>query len=283
MLADYHVHTAFSSDSDYPMEQVVADAIALGLQELCFTEHTDYGTKRDHDDPRGFVYCRGDHGEPENMPMSNVDHPRYFAAVRALQERYADRIALKFGAEFGIQTHTIPQFEALRAKYPYDFILLSVHQVEDKEFWTQEFQQGRSQREYNLRYYEELLALTERWQGYSILAHMDLITRYDPAGLYPFENVRPLVTRILENVIANGKGIEVNTSSHRYGLRDLTPSREILKLYRQLGGEILTIGSDSHKPAHLGKYILQTQQELKDMGFTYHCTFEKMQPVFHKL
>ncbi len=283
MLADYHIHTDFSNDSEYPMEQVVLDAIAMGLQELCFTEHIDYGTKRDWDDPRGIVYCAGGPGEPEHMPMTNVDHPRYFQRVSQLREAYADRITLKFGAEFGIQTHTIPQYEALRAVYPYDFILLSVHQVEDKEFWTQEFQQGRSQEAYNLRYYEELLALVQTWQGYSCLAHMDLITRYDLAGRYPFEKLRPVLTEILKTVIQNGKGIEVNTSSHRYGLSDLTPSRDILGLYRDLGGRILTIGSDSHKPAHLGKYIPETMQELKDMGFDSFCTFDKMQPIFHAL
>ena len=59
---------------------------------------------------------------------------------------------------------------------------------------------------------------------------MDLITRYDKAGTYPFEKLKPIFTEILKTVIADGKGIEVNTSSHRYGLSDLTPSRDILKL-----------------------------------------------------
>ena len=70
---------------------------------------------------------------------------------------------------------------------------------------------------------------------------MDLITRYDEQGIYPFEKVRSLITEILKTVIADGKGIEVNTSSHRYGLSDMTPSRDILKLYKELGGTILTI------------------------------------------
>ena len=54
MRADYHVHTAFSDDSDYPMEQVVRDAIALGLEELCFTDHVDYGIKTDWEEPEGY-------------------------------------------------------------------------------------------------------------------------------------------------------------------------------------------------------------------------------------
>ena len=95
--------------------------------------------------------------------------------------------------------------------------------------------------------------------------------------------MRPLVEAILRRVIADGKGIEVNTSSHRYGLTDTTPSVAILQLYRELGGTILTIGSDSHAPAHLGTYIGEARALLRDLGFRQFCTFERMQPVFHPL
>lgn len=187
------------------------------------------------------------------------------------------------GMEFGIQTHTIPQFETLFCRYPFDFILLSIHQVEDKEFWTQDFQQGRTQQEYNEGYYEEMLHVVREYKNYSVLGHMDLIKRYDKAGLYPFEKVKPIIAEILKIVIADGKGIEVNTSSHRYGLKDSMPSGELLGLYRDLGGRILTIGSDSHAPAHLGTYIQEAKEQLKGLGFEYFCTYEKMQPVFHRL
>lgn len=283
MLADYHVHTVFSDDSVYPMEAVVQDALALGLDELCFTDHVDYGIKRDWDDPRGVSVRAGGPGEPAEIPLCNVDYPRYFQQIRQLQIQYAGRIRLKAGLEFGMQIHTIPQYQALSDRYPMDFVLLSVHQIEDKEFWTQEFQQGRTQEEYNLRYYEELLALVQQYHGYSVLAHLDLIVRYDLQGRYPFEALRPILTEILRTVIADGKGIEVNTSCYRYGLHDLTPSRDILRLYRQLGGRILTFGSDSHKPEHLGAHLRETQQALRDLGFTEWCTFDAMQPVFHPL
>lgn len=276
MLCDYHVHTAFSDDSEYPMEQVVADAVGLGLEELCFTDHVDYGIKVDWDSGGEIVWRDG-------QPLANVDYPKYLAAIAALREKYGDKITLKTGLEFGVQVHTIPQFRALFQKYPLDFVILSVHQVEDKEFWTQEFQEGRTQREYNERYYQELLDLTKTYQEYSVLGHLDLIVRYDEQGVYPFEKVKPMVAEILRNAIQNGKGIELNTSFHRYGLSDSTPSRAILELYRDLGGEILTIGSDSHRPEHLGAYIREGQELLKSLGFTRFCTFEGMKPIFHSL
>ena len=283
MLADYHVHTEFSDDSVYGMEGVIMDAIQMGINEICFTDHVDYGVKRDCDDPRGIEYRSGGPGEPEQMEMANVDYYMYEATIRELRYCYGDQISIKMGLEFGMQTHTISQYEALFTKYPFDFIILSVHQVEDKELWTQEFQRGRTQEEYNQRYYKEILALVKQYRNYSILGHLDLISRYDKAGYYPFEKIRPLVTEILKTVIADGKGIEVNTSSYRYGLPDLTPSRNILRLYRELGGTIITIGSDSHKKEHLGFQILETKQELIKLGFSQFCTFDKMKPIYHEL
>lgn len=283
MLADYHVHTCYSDDSDYPMEDVVRDAIALGLEELCFTDHVDYGVKRDWDDPRGMLWRPGAPGELERMAVANVDYPRYAAEIAALQQKYAGKIILRMGMEFGMQQHTIPEYERLFAAYPFDFILLSVHQVEDREFWTQEFQSGRTQAEYNLRYYQEILALVQRYQNYSVLGHLDLISRYDEAGVFPFEEIRPIVTEILKTVIQNGKGLELNTSSRRYGLTELTPSVEILKLYRNLGGRILTIGSDSHRREHLAAWLLESQEALRELGFGEVYTFRQMQPIAHKL
>lgn len=276
LMADYHVHTSYSDDSVYPMEDVVKDAIQMGLVEICFTDHVDYGIKVDWDSGTEIVYRNGE-------PFANVDYPNYVRQIRQLQSQYQDQITLKLGLEFGVQMHTIPQYEALFQRYPFDFIILSVHQVEDKEFWTQDFQKGRTQKEYNERYYEEMLHLVHHFPHYSVLGHIDLITRYDKAGIYPFSKIRPYLEDILKKVIADGKGIEVNTSSHRYGLADSTPSKEILKLYYELGGEILTIGSDSHKPEHLGTYIDEAKELLRTIGFRAFCTFERMKPIFHDL
>lgn len=283
MRADYHVHTEFSDDSNYPMEEVVKDAITKEFDELCFTDHVDYGIKKDWDEPGEMIYRKGGVGEPEKMAVANVDYPVYYKKFQEMKKLYGDKISLKFGLEFGMQAHTIEKYKKLFVRYPFDFIILSVHQIEDKEFWDQGFQKGRTQQEYNERYYEEMLYLVQNYHNYSVLGHMDLITRYDKAGVYPFEKLKPILTKILKTVIADGKGIEVNTSSHRYGLKDLTPSRDILKLYKELGGKIITIGSDSHKPEHLGAFVDETKAELKSLGFEEICTFDKMKPVYHKL
>lgn len=276
MFADYHVHTEFSDDSVYPMEDVIRDAVRMGMEEICITDHVDYGIKLDWDCGQAITYRNGE-------PLANVDYPRYMEKIKELQRSYGDRIRIRTGMEFGVQMHTIPQFEALFKRYPFDFIILSIHQVEDKEFWTQDFQRGRTQKEYNERYYQEMLDVVQAYKNYNVLGHVDLICRYDEQGLYPFEKIKPLLAQIFEIVIADGKGIELNTSYHRYGLKDTTPATEILKLYQEMGGEIITLGSDSHKPEHLGAYIKEGMAVLKELGFKTFCTYEKMEPVFHDL
>lgn len=276
MFTDYHVHTHYSDDSVYQMEEVIRDAIQMNMDELCFTDHVDYGVKEDWDCGHEIKF-RG------SEPLANVDYPRYMEEISKLREKYADKISIKTGMEFGMQTHTVHLYEKLFKQYPFDFILLSVHQVEDKEFWTQDFQKGRTQKEYNERYYQELLELVKIYKNYSVLGHLDLIARYDLLGAYPFEKIKPVITEILKIVIADGKGLEVNTSSHRYGLSDMTPSKDILRLYRELGGKIITLGSDSHKKEHLGAYYRETAEALHHLGFDSFCTFEHMQPIYHSL
>lgn len=277
MLCDYHLHTIYSDDSIYEMEDVIKDGIRKGINELCFTDHVDYGIKRDVGDPRGPVYLNG-------QPISNVDYPRYYEEYLTLKEKYKDQITLKLGLEFGIQVHTIPDYEALFKSYPFDFIILSIHQVDDLEFWTGDFQKGKTEKEYYERYYKELYDVVKNYKNYSVLGHMDLIKRYDDHDGYDsFNNHKKVITDILKTVIKDGKGIEINTSSVRYEIGDLTPSRDILKLYLELGGTIITIGSDSHKEEHLGAYIEETKKELKELGFKQYYTYNKMIPEFHNL
>lgn len=274
MFLDYHVHTYYSDDSDYPMENVVRDAIRLGLAEICFTDHVDYGVKEDRD---------GRSMEELEGKILNVNYPFYFDEINRLRQKYEDQIIIKQGMEFGVQSHTVSAFENLFERYDFDFIILSCHQVGNKEFWNQDFQKTHKQQEYNELYYEEIWKVIQKYKNYSVLGHLDLIRRYDLQGNYPFEKVKAIITKILKKVIADGKGLEVNTSSFRYGLSDLTPSREILELYKNLGGRILTIGSDSHEPEHLGSHIREVLVELRQIGFDSICTYKQMKPFFHKI
>lgn len=287
MLADYHIHTEFSDDSHELMESQIERAIELGLDEICFTDHVDYGIKKDWSE--GNIEYRGGDGvgTPTDSlePMANVDYPKYFAKLQRLQEQYQQKITLKAGLEFGVQSITVDKYKKLADTYrdKLDFVLLSMHQIDNKEFWTQDFQRVRSQQEYNELYYEEILKVMQVFKDYSVLAHLDLIVRYDKAGRYPFAKIRDLVAEILTLAIKDGKGIELNTSSWHYGLDDTQPSRDILRLYKDLGGKILTIGSDAHSTKYLADHLQDAREILSnEIGFREFCTFEHGEPVFHR-
>lgn len=261
MKADYHVHSYYSDDSQCPMEDMVIKAIAIGLDEIAFTDHVDYGVKTD----------------------LNCSYEAYFEEIKSMRKKYGKQITIRAGIEFGVQMHTISEFRSDAQNYDFDFIILSNHQVDNKEFWNNAFQQGKTQQEFQKAYYDAILNVVMNYKDYSVLGHLDMIKRYDTFGDYPDEKIIDTVEKILRRVIADGKGIELNTSCYKYGLKDLTPSRRILQLYHDLGGKILTLGSDTHETVHLGDHIDEAKQILKNMGFREFCTFSKMQPQFHAL
>ena len=265
MIADYHVHTSFSDDSDYPMQDCLNHAIELGVEEICFTEHVDYGVK----------------GKPGQMP--NCPTEEYLTEFKRCEKIFDGKIKMKFGMEFGMQVSIVDEFQKLFNSYPFDFIILSCHQVDNQEFWTYEFQQTHTQKEYHERYYNEIYNVMKVYDDWSILGHLDMVKRYDSWGEYPFSKVRDMVAEILKLTISKNKGIEINTSCYRYKLEDLTPSHEILKLYKDLGGEIITIGSDSHAENHLAVKIQDVQAELKNLGFKNIYTYDSMKATGHKI
>ena len=259
--ADYHVHTCYSDDSECPMEDMVKRACELKLHEIAFTDHVDYGVKTDE----------------------NCDYEAYFEEIQKMQKKYEGQIRIKAGIEFGVQTHTMQQFWNDFVQYPFDFIILSNHQIDNKEFWNYDYQEGKSQQEYQENYYKAIYDVMKEFKAYSVLGHIDMIKRYDKMGDFPDQKVMEFVDPILKLAIEDGKGIEINTSSFKYGLKDLMPSRKILKRYRELGGTRITLGSDTHETVHLADHIEEVRKELKKMGYETFCTFDKMKPEYHEL
>ena len=261
MRADYHIHTNFSVDSKLEMEEIILRSIEIGLDEICFTDHVDYDVKN------------------HLVDKQEVDYPEFIKEYNRLSELYSDKISIKLGLEFGVQLYTMHRYVADMKKYDFDFILLSCHQIDNKELWLNHYQEDKTQVEYNRGYYEYLYQLVDQFDDFSVLGHLDVIKRYDQNGVLDDEFVIDIIERILKRVIEKGKGIEVNTSSYRYNLPDLTPSRRILKMYYDLGGRILTMGSDTHRIEQLKDHFEEIIVQLKDMGFSKLYRFDKMKAI----
>lgn len=265
MRADYHIHTNFSVDSKLTMEEIILKSIELGLDEICFTDHVDYGVKNQYVDKQ------------------EVDYPKFIKEYNRLNEIYRDKISLKLGLEFGVQLETMQRYVEDMKTYSFDFILLSCHQIDNKELWLNQYQESRTQLEYNRGYYEYLYKLVDLFDDFSVVGHLDVIKRYDKNGVLDDSHIMDLIDPILKRLIDKKKGLEVNTASYRYNLPDLTPSTRILKRYYELGGRILTMGSDTHRIEQLKDHFEEIILQLKEIGFTELYRFDKMKPSTYKI
>lgn len=261
-MFDFHMHSNFSADCDTPMEKTIEAAIEKGLTEICFTEHIDYDY-------------------PDESIVFDLDIPNYTRKVAEMRTKFADKITIRKGVEIGVQPYLLPRYEELLAEEAFDFIICSMHTTDKKDLHSGNFFTGRTPEEAYQLYYEELLYCVTHFDQYSILGHLDLVKRYKK--LDTNADFHGIIREIFNTIIPKGKGIEVNASGFAYGLEGAMPSRDILSLYKECGGEIITIGSDAHFPEHVAHRFPEILQTLEQIGFKYITTFEKMQPTFHAI
>ncbi|MBN1065977.1 histidinol-phosphatase HisJ family protein [Clostridium botulinum] len=261
---DYHMHCNYSADSQAPMEDMIEKSIELGLKEICFTDHVDYDVL--------------------GNPNVKVDYDKYFEDIDFYNNKYKDKISIKKGIEMGLQTQVLERCSKEIKETNFDFVIGSIHTIDRNELFTGDFHKGKTQHEAYEGYYKSLLEIVNSYDDYSALGHVDLIKRYGNYDtILKDEIFSDYLEAILKKVIYSGKGIEINTSSFRYNLPDLTPSKNILKMYKDLGGEILTIGSDSHNPTQIATKFDYIHDALGSMGYKYICKFNNMKPEFIKL
>ncbi|MBQ9513080.1 MAG: histidinol-phosphatase HisJ family protein [Lachnospiraceae bacterium] len=285
-FADYHLHSDFSGDSDTPMESMIRAAIGLGLTELCFTEHLDldYPGSPAYLDPLGTGLYLQDLG-PDYF---SLDIDAYRAAFLSMQERFGDLITLKFGVEIGLQPKINEENAAFVAAHPFDFVIASTHTVDEQDVYYKEFFQGRPLRESVLRYFEVTLENLNSFTDFDVYGHLDYIIRYLPDPYvgrfkYDYADYAEVLDAILKRLVELEKGLDVNTS-HRYKKGgDINPSLAILKRFHELGGRIITFGSDAHTTDALAAKFEDAVALVKKAGFTEYCTFSARRVIFHEL
>ena len=267
--SDFHLHTSFSSDSETPMSSMIEQGIRTGLSYLCFTEHMDKDyLKRTDDDPD-----------------FEVDTDAYLTKYRELKEKYKDRITILFGVELGLQPHVADYYRQYTADYPFDFIIGSSHLCHRKDPYFPEFFEGREEHLAYREYFESILENIQTYDGYDIYGHLDYVVRYGPYKnkFYSYQRYADIIDEILRALTASSKGIEINTGGFKYGLGHPNPTEEIIKRYRELGGEIITIGSDAHEPNYIAYDFDKIPSILKNAGFQYYTIFKERKPAFIKL
>lgn len=264
MISDSHMHSNFSSDSDTPMEQMAERAIALGMESICITDHYDKD------------YFNGEF---------QLDTDAYQRKVRELQNRYGDRIEIRFGVELGLQRHLKDWMEAYVNQYPFDFVIGSMHLLEGKDPYYKEAFAGRDEKVLLREYFQETAGNLDSFQGFQSLGHLDYLVRYlgSDAEAYTYQEYADEIDEILKRLIRFDIALEVNTAGYRYGRACPNPGADVLGRYRELGGEMITIGADGHFPQYVGYGFERAEALLTSCGFRYYTLFRQKKPHFIKI
>ena len=238
------------------------------MQEICITDHVD-------------TVCWGSYA-----PRWDYDWEKSLGELEEARHLYGNRLTIRLGAELGEANLAFDRAEHLLSHAPkLDFVIGSVHMA-GKKFGNFDlyYVEKNSETYYHAlidSYLEDVLSLA-RWGKFSVLGHLTLPLRYINENLgerMTFDRHMEQVEEIFRTMIPKGLGIECNTNRGNTPL----PDGGILRLYRELGGEVITLGSDAHSGDMVGCAIRQRQQLLRDCGFRYFCTFEEGKPLFRPL
>lgn len=264
--ADFHTHSSFSSDSQTPLIQMVNEAKQRGLTHYCVTEHLDLDYPVHPDDGLDFL----------------LDTAAYLKEARFLAHALQNELTLLVGVELGLQPHLAVPLQTYLNQHSFDFVIGSSHLCHGEDPYYPEFYHKRTEREAYAEYFLSILENIRVFDAFDIYGHLDYIVRYGPNQdrHYSYEQYQDILDAILKLLIEKGKGIEINTGGLKYGLKDLHPCIPILRRYKELGGEIITVGSDAHKPESIAAHFLRAEQALLACGFHYYTIFQERNPFF---
>lgn len=263
--ADYHMHTHHSPDSSTTIVEMYAKARRRGLSEIAVTNHFEFFPD----------------GKPHGYTLEIFN--AYKEELSAFRQSCPNTIPVRFGVEMGQPFENPSYAEELTGAFQFDFILGSVHNLNDIDLYTADYTDENVS--WFCRTYLEALYQLADETDFDCLAHLDLVKRYAAfRGIhvdltdYPDE-----LTAVLKRVIERGKGIEINTSGIRQRVGEMLPGLSILSLYKQLGGKILTIGSDAHNIHDVAADLEAGYDLARKAGFTSVCSYEGRKPSFHSI
>ncbi|MBQ7338541.1 MAG: histidinol-phosphatase HisJ family protein [Clostridia bacterium] len=261
-MFDFHMHSSISFDSETSSIDMAQAALQAGLREICFTDHYD---------------C---HWEKEDThDFFTLDD--YRAAYEGLS---VPGLIIRRGVEMGLTHWNRGIAEALTHAYPFDFVIGSLHYVDGYDPYEPQYWDGKTMHRAYERYLEETLRCVRIHDDFDVLGHLTYVCKspHNPYHLPVFyEDFADLTDDILRELVKKGKGMEINTSGiDRVG--DFLPTARHLQRFYELGGRIVTVGSDTHNTNRVGQYTDRALDVLKDI-FGHVCTFAQRTPTFHRL
>lgn len=268
ILYDSHTHCNYSTDSNATPEAMLESAMRKGLTGYYYTDHNDF-----------------DIPPEQGKDIYKLDFPSYISHITRLKEQYDGIFPVFIGVEQGLSVEYADAINSYDSSNRLDFIIGSTHMIDGSDPYYPEFWINRSVSDVMAQYYNSIYESLKVCTNFDVYGHIDYVTRYIPYGNhgYSWMESYEIIRDILKTIIRMGKGIEINTSNLFKGLPSPNPEADIIKLYRKLGGEIITIGSDAHKPEAIAAGFNKATDILTAAGFRYIAHFEKRQPVFTRL
>lgn len=266
ITSDFHMHSAFSLDSESAPEEMIRASIDKELKTICFTDHYD----------KDYFYPEGE---------AVIDGAEYFAVMAELREQYQSEIDIRIGIELGLQPHLGSYYKEFINASPFDFVIGSTHVVRKHDLYErvlfEEYTDGEA---YGI-VLDEILKNIKAISDFDVLGHLDYMTRYGnhQARDYSYEIYRDKIDEIFKYLISRGKGVELNMSGFKYGLGFCHPHPDALKRYKELGGEIITVGADGHCPEHIAYDFHRVEGILSRAGFKYYTEFKGRKPIFKQV
>ncbi len=262
--ADWHVHPDYSLDASGTIDQYCRKALELGLKEICFTTHYDSDPLRKDEDP--FIRIDG-----ELVPLSEENVKRYTTDVRRANEEFRPLgLSVRSGLEVDYAPHIEEQLKLDLASFDLDYILGAVHCLDHIAISASNEAERyfiKKSMEETVEEYYEVLRQTVESGLFDVIAHLDIYKKYG-LGYYGEDILtshRSLVEPILELMVKNDVGMEINTGVLRRGHQEFCPGTEILKIALRMGVKIVAFGSDAHKIEHLGKGIQEAYHTVESM------------------
>ena len=270
-MVDYHIHTDHSGDGKTPTEVQVKAAIEKGLSEICITSHYDPDS-------------------PAKAFMNfELDFPKYIADIEKCKSSLGDKIIIKTGVEIGLQAdkpHVLAAAGRNVKSYPLDFVIASTHFMPQPNYHSpqQWINEGVDNQIVQAAYLNHTLKYLETFDDFDVIGHLTYLSRYSPETSratkeMTYSDNSELYDQLFEILIRRGKGIEINTSM-KASWDLFSPDHSIVRRYYEMGGRIITVGSDAHLPNQLGAYCNEAVRMLREVGFTAICTYDKRQPKF---
>ncbi len=265
---DLHTHTASSFDGNYSASLMCKAAVEKGISTIAITDHFDVDFYKAH--------------------RLEMRQKTSYEDICYVQEAFADKIRVLRGIEMGQPTYDISLTEKSLVRYEYDFIIGSIHNLRGMpDFGDLNYKEMAADKIYSLldKYFEEELILA-KWNGFDTLAHLTYPMRYivqagrDDIELGRYDDITDEIFRVL---VSTGKALEINTSGLRQPIGKTMPTENYVRRFKELGGELLTLGSDAHFIEHVGAGIDEGYKIAESCGFEYVTYFENRKPIQIKI